>query len=109
MLQLLDRVTPLVRPIEHELGRYQVTSETDGETVYTVDLDAYWGNGWCDCPNFRIYRETDLAKLNAAERRQHGPNACKHIRLARIVFGQELLATFIRQRAEHERTLKRKQ
>lgn len=86
-----------IEPAEPRLGRYWVESES-GETPYLVDIDAYWGNGWCNCKDFQTDKEKELSALLPSERNWTDQRyRCKHIRAARVFEGLQLVDA--RQRA----------
>lgn len=69
-----------IKVVEIEYLRFEVESESNPDEPHTVDLNAYWGVGWCNCWDFRCRKEPTL-KLGVPEK--PADFWCKHIRAAR--------------------------
>lgn len=70
-----------------------MASESES-SEYLVDLEAYWGSGWCCCTDFRTRHEVELNLLPRNERTFGAFDSrfrCKHIIAARLYEGLELL------------------
>jgi hypothetical protein len=73
--------------VDGERWTYRVRSGADARRWYRVDLEFYGGNGRCECKDFATRHEPELARGTAS-----GFNRCKHIRLARALVLDTLIA-----------------
>lgn len=107
--QLLLPALKYLEPINGELGRYHVRSEDDlAVQPYHIDIEAYWGNGRCDCMRFKTELEPELSRLRPSEREfTENLYRCKHILVARVAEGLALVDARIALRRETERELER--
>ena len=83
-----------VKPIEGEILRYHVTSEKNPANLYLVDLEEYWGVGWCACPHFAFDIEPTLSRFGSKPEKPDDFR-CKHIAIARRFAGRRLLNHYI--------------
>lgn len=79
--------------IPEGLLRYEVASETDPDTTYTVELQAHNGIGQCSCPDWRC-RHWPLIRDKQIFSSDEG--RCKHIHSCRELLGQQLVDAHIR-------------
>lgn len=87
-----------VEPYDHPT-RFVVTSETDSQSAYIVDLMGLNGNGVCNCPDFQFNRaNTYKATLQAGPRTR-----CKHILAARELFTDLNIKRHLDQKHEERR------
>lgn len=93
-----------VKPVSGEAFRYYVTSERNPETQYLVDVESYWGNGWCDCPDFRVKCEPFLSR---GRKNFVGVARCKHILAAREFAAYEQLDLVLTMRRKFFEKLKK--
>jgi len=97
-----------VRP-HGDFLRFYVTSSENKDAEYLVDLDCYWGTGWCNCPHFKNRLEPKLAAMALRlNHRIHHEFRCKHIRSAVLHLGQaladELLRGKMKNKENHEQS-----
>jgi hypothetical protein len=106
-----------VSPYDHPL-RYFVPSRTPGAPPYVVELDAYDGNGTCQCKDFAIRFEPLLSRgftpqmaLDSGlvdkrpDQRPKDVLRCFHILTGRDKFTDDQIARYIQQRKEHAKPL----
>lgn len=64
-MSALEQMDP-AQHYDHTL-RFQVKSRSDPHATYMCELDAYGGNGRCDCMDFATRKEPLLARRITAE------------------------------------------
>lgn len=76
---------PRVTPVPHDSPlRWLVPSASKAGESHLVELDSYFGNGRCSCPDFTCRLEPEIRR---AQGRGAGDRTrCKHIRLTRTHF-----------------------
>lgn len=89
-----------VTPFEG-LTRFHAQSERGRATTYLVDLDLYWGLGWCGCEDFGINKEPTVKLWKADERVVTDEWRCKHVIACRMYLGDDLANMFLAAR-RHE-------
>lgn len=82
--------------LKHHDGLFRVfvQSESKPKVWYLVDLEAIYGNGWCNCDDFQFRRKPVLSDNN----RTGSDTRCKHIEFAREHIGLELLDMVMKKR-----------
>lgn len=79
------------------LTRVLVTSQRDPNERYLVDLSEFNGNGRCSCMGFSVEFLKGLQALPESWSDWEGDLfRCKHIKLARVALGLQLLDTLLR-------------
>lgn len=88
------------------LTRVLVTSQRDPNERYLVDLLEFNGNGRCSCMGFSVEFLKGLQALPETWSDWEGDGwRCKHIKLARIALGLQLLDTLLRnEKAKEEKS-----
>jgi hypothetical protein len=93
-----------VRPLEGEIGRFHVQSESSPTRPHVVDLLAHEGQGMCSCTDWSTRcRPNQKRTPNAfvpygsAGRPNPERHACKHVHVARTYFLREVLQGLARQ------------
>lgn len=88
-----------ITPINGEPFRFLVSSDTEGEDPYLVDLTSYRGNGRCACPHFK-YRLQRNAEVRMDDAEVTDEFRCKHIMFARSFFVDSQIAGYVTSRHE---------
>ncbi len=93
-----------VRPLDTEIGVFQVQSSETPQKPHTVDLLAHDGQGSCACADWSTRcRPNQKRAPNAfipygsAGRPNPDRHACKHVHVARTYFLREMLQGLARQ------------
>lgn len=86
--------------------RFRVTSQTQSELEYVVQLDSYVCNGECTCQDFECRHRPVISRPGPTGGRVEGSNdtRCKHIKLCREV----MLDAFILQCVANEKEAARR-
>lgn len=101
------QIVPGVTPTDDFLV-YLVESSETGNAPYRCDMQRFWGNGVCECPEFQMRRVATVNGLNVTRRQALEKGAmpslslkCKHlVRVDRYIAEQSKLTIIYRRLKE---------